>query len=119
MAKMLKVILKNLFNKPATRLYPQTQRETFERSRGRIYFEEDNCIYCSICARKCPADAITVDRATSTWKLDAFRCIICGECVTACPKKTIAMNNQRRQSAPVKKVITVAKQTEPAASKEE
>jgi len=119
MAKMLKVVLKNLFNKPATRLYPKTKREAFERSRGRIYFEESNCIYCSICARKCPADAITVDRATSTWKLDAFRCIICGECVTACPKKTITMTNERRTCGPERKVITVVKQNEAAATKQD
>lgn len=107
MAKMLKLILKNFINKPATRLYPTTSRPPFERTRGRIYFNEKTCIYCSICARKCPADAIKVTRGTSTWELDAFRCIVCGECVAACPKKSITMNNEIRHSSPNKKYVII------------
>jgi ech hydrogenase subunit F len=107
---MLSRIFKNFTNKPVTRLYPVYKREPFERTRGRIFFEEENCIYCGICQRKCPADAIKVDRAASTWELDAFRCIICGECVTSCPKKTIKMTNERRSCSPQKKYISIKKQ---------
>lgn len=106
MLNMLKVITKNFFSKPATRLYPAYERPAFERSRGRIVLNPDNCILCSICARKCPADAITVDRATGKWELDAFRCIICGECVASCPKKTISMTNERRHSADLPEIVT-------------
>jgi len=106
---MLKLVWKNLLNKPATRLYPVAKENTFERTRGRIFFEEKDCIYCGICARKCPADAIKVTRASNTWELDTLRCIICGECVNDCPKKCITMNSRRRSSGSNKKVITFTK----------
>ena len=100
MFDMFKVITKNFFSKPVTRLYPlNTERKPFERSRGRIIFNPENCMLCSLCARRCPADAITVDRKTGKWELNVFRCIICGECVKSCPKKCITMSSQRRHSA--------------------
>lgn len=106
MANMLKLVMKNLFTKPATRLYPVAKENTFDRTRGRIFFDQTDCIYCSICARKCPADAIKVDRATNTWELDTFRCVICSECVNVCPKKSITMNSRRRSCTSNQKVIT-------------
>lgn len=100
MFDMFKVITKNFFSKPTTRLYPvNPERKPFERSRGRIIFNPDNCMLCSLCAKKCPADAITVDRNAGKWELNSFRCIICGECVNSCPKKCITMSNERRHSA--------------------
>lgn len=99
MSNMFNIIMKNFFSKKATRLYPiEKEREPFLRSRGRIQFDKTNCILCSLCARKCPADAITVDRTNGKWQLNCYRCVICGACVTACPKKCITMNNQRRKA---------------------
>jgi ech hydrogenase subunit F len=119
MANMLKLVFKNLFNKPATRLYPVAKENTFERTRGRIFFDQTDCIYCSICARKCPADAIKVTRATNTWELDTLRCIICSECVNVCPKKSITMNSRRRPSSSNKKIITFTRvKEEPVVTKE-
>lgn len=115
MANMLKLILKNFVSKPATRPYPAVEREPFERTRGRIFFDDSNCIYCGICSKKCPADAITVDRGKTTWKLNTFRCIVCGECVNSCPKKCIKMTNERRTVAESKKIITITKHLEVAA----
>lgn len=109
MAKMLPFIIKNLFSKPATRLYPDINREPFERFRGRIVCDDANCIYCTLCEKKCPADAIRVNRTNKTWELDAFRCIICGECVSVCPKKCITMNNERRSAALEKEFILLKK----------
>lgn len=109
MLEMLKVVLSNLFSKPATRKYPYTVREPFERSRGQISFSDTNCVYCGLCSKKCPADAIKVDRLTKTWELDAYRCIICGECVGSCPKKCISMCNERREPTEDKLIITYTK----------
>lgn len=107
MANMLQLITRNFFNKKQTRLFPAAaERPAFERSRGRIVLNPDTCILCSICARRCPADAIVVDRKEGKWELDALRCIICGECATACPKKSITMNNDRRHAAEGKEIIT-------------
>ena len=49
------------------------------------------CVYCTICAKKCPAGALEVDRAAKTWKLDEDNCVGCGTCAEACPKKAILM----------------------------
>ena len=119
MANMLKLVFKNLFSKPATRLYPVAKENTFERTRGRIFFDQKNCIYCNICARKCPADAIKVTRATNTWELDTLRCIICSECVNVCPKQCITMQSRRRPTSSSKKIITFTRIDEkPVATKE-
>jgi ech hydrogenase subunit F len=107
MAKMFDLVTKNFFAKKPTRLFPiAPERVAFARSRGRIVFDEKTCILCSICARRCPADAITVNRATGKWELDAFRCIICGECVAACPKKSITMSNERRHGSETQVIET-------------
>lgn len=109
MPGMINRVFKNILSKPATRLYPLYTREPYERTRGRIFFDPENCIYCSLCQKKCPADAINVDRQNTTWELNAFRCIVCGECVGACPKKCISMTNERRHCSDTKKTISIKK----------
>lgn len=106
---MLKLIQYNFFHKPPTRLYPKEIRKPFERTRGQIIFNNENCIYCGLCARKCPADAITVNRTDKSWGLNAFRCIICSECVSVCPKKSITLSNERRTANIEKLIITDTK----------
>lgn len=110
MPGMINRVFKNLVSKPATRMYPVKVREPFERTRGRIYIDPAACIYCGICQKRCPADAITVDRPNSTWELDAFRCIVCGQCAVDCPKKCIVMTNERRSCSQVKKVVSLKKE---------
>ena len=51
----------------------------------------DVCVFCTLCARKCPAEAITVDRAEKRWGLDRDACLSCGLCAQSCPKKCISM----------------------------
>ena len=61
------------------------------RDDGKPVQDPAKCIYCTICARKCPAGALTVDRAAKTWALDEDACVACGTCAAACPKKAIIM----------------------------
>ena len=51
--------------------------------------DPSKCVYCTICARKCPAGALTVDRAAKTWTLDEDLCVGGGTCAESCPKKCI------------------------------
>ena len=93
MFNMLKNVIENLFSKPATRKYPFDKREPFANARGRISgIEIDKCIFCGICNRKCPADALIVNKIEKSWEIDPFKCVIGGLCVEVCPKKCILMD---------------------------
>lgn len=59
------------------------------REDGKPVNDPARCVYCTICARKCPAEALTVDRAAKTWTLDEDKCIACGNCAEVCPKNCI------------------------------
>ncbi|MBQ6466207.1 MAG: 4Fe-4S binding protein [Oscillospiraceae bacterium] len=61
------------------------------RDDGKPVQDPAKCVYCTICAKKCPAGALEVDRANKTWKLDEDLCVACGTCAGACPKKAIYM----------------------------
>ena len=68
--KIKNVVLRSLFKKPATLCYPVVCRDYPEASKGHIAVDMASCICCGICARKCPADAITVDRANKSWEIN-------------------------------------------------
>ena len=48
---------------------------------------ETACIACSLCARNCPAEAITVENMNAT--INQSKCTACGTCIGKCPKKAI------------------------------
>ncbi|MDO4746416.1 MAG: 4Fe-4S binding protein [Bacillota bacterium] len=104
--RIAKVLFKSLFKKPATLMYPVVQREWQERTRGSVDIHVDSCILCGICGRRCPADAIEVDRKAGTWVIHRMQCIQCGECISACPKKCLEMNNQYTEPQAEKVVDT-------------
>jgi formate hydrogenlyase subunit 6/NADH:ubiquinone oxidoreductase subunit I len=89
---MTKNLLKNLFSRPATLMYPKTAAKKFPATRGHLENDMDRCILCGSCQRKCPCVAIQVDRLARKWELDVFRCISCGCCVEACPVKCLRMD---------------------------
>lgn len=61
------------------------------RDDGKPVQDPAKCIYCTLCARNCPAGALTVDRKAKTWVLDEDLCVACGTCQGACPKDAIIM----------------------------
>jgi len=91
---MVKNVLNNLFSKPATRLYPKEKRPFFKGTRGSLEIEIDKCIFCGICQRKCPANAIVVDRNAKMWQLNQYKCVLCNVCVESCPKKCLISKEQ-------------------------
>lgn len=92
MFDMFGTIMKNMFSKPATRRYPFEVRKDIKDTRGSIDVNIYDCIFCGICMRRCPADAIVVNKEEKSWQIDKFKCVICGECVKVCPKQCINMN---------------------------
>ena len=69
-------MLGNLFKPPATSQYPFKPRKVYEADRGKVINNIDNCIFCGMCMRNCPSDAITVDRNARTWKINRFACVL-------------------------------------------
>ena len=71
----------------------QKQIETFTRPQKETLYPHagDACVYCTLCAQKCPKQAIQVDRSAKRWKLDKTACVGCGSCARSCPKQCIEM----------------------------
>lgn len=97
MFEMLKPVMKNLVSKPATRLYPVEVREPFPGTRGHLQLDTELCIHCTICAKKCPANCITVEREQKIFNFDPYACVMCSVCVEACPKSALSMNSYWRK----------------------
>lgn len=91
--KLGKMTLRSLFKKPATLMYPVIPRKWQERTRGHIAIAADDCIFCGICQKKCPTNALTVDKAERTWTIERMKCIQCSCCVEACPTKCLTNEN--------------------------
>ncbi|MEG2199590.1 MAG: 4Fe-4S binding protein [Anaerovorax sp.] len=89
MFKMGRMVMRSLFKKPATLMYPVVPREYFAGTRGHISIDENSCILCGICQKKCPSEAIQVVRKDKTWTIDKGACVLCNVCVEACPKKCL------------------------------
>ena len=86
------LVSKAAVSKPATRLYPFAKREPYAATRGHVVIQMSSCNFCTLCAKKCPTDAIEVDRAGRVWRIDRLRCIQCRACVDACNKKSLTLD---------------------------
>ena len=58
---MTKLALRWALTKPPTSRYPFEARRIIAGSRGRLVFTKDNCVYCTVCAKKCPTGALMVN----------------------------------------------------------
>ena len=90
--EMARLAVKWLLTKPATTAYPFVPRTPLSGSRGELVFTKENCVYCTVCAKKCPTGALTVVRAQKKWSINRLRCISCGACVDICPKNSLALS---------------------------
>lgn len=89
---MLRQVLRSIFKKPATLLYPFKKTPMPDRFRGKIAFHPERCIGCKLCMRDCPADAITITKVGEKQfdcTIDLGKCIYCAQCVDSCMKKAL------------------------------
>jgi formate hydrogenlyase subunit 6/NADH:ubiquinone oxidoreductase subunit I len=96
--EMSKLALKWAFKKPPTSQYPFAPRQPLAGSRGQLAFLKETCVYCNVCAKKCPTGALVVNRAQKRWTIDRLRCISCGYCVEVCPKDSLSMDTGHGKS---------------------
>lgn len=78
---------------------------------GDLTCNKDECVYCGLCAKACPADALKVDRKEKIWEVDQDACAKCGTCVEKCPKKCLSMGDAEEE----KKAETAAEKSDAAA----
>jgi ech hydrogenase subunit F len=102
-----KTLIHSLFSKPPTVKLSKLNEHYQERTRGHVVNEIEQCIYCGICSRKCPTNAIVVDRGARTWSINRFDCIQCRSCVDNCPKKCLTMANEQTPVSFEKYVDTI------------
>jgi len=115
MAIMIPNVISNLTHRPRTRMYPVEVRQPPMGARGHIEFDMEKCIFCSLCAKRCPADAITVDRKGKTLTFAPLRCIVCEACMEGCAKDAIELFAQWRSPVTVvsSQINTASAQDEP------
>ena len=84
--------LRNLLSRPATRRYPSETRPHFAGTRGTLEFDLASCVFCGLCARRCPTGALTVSREERFFAIEQLRCIACGVCIDLCNKDSLRMS---------------------------
>jgi formate hydrogenlyase subunit 6/NADH:ubiquinone oxidoreductase subunit I len=99
MSNLLGNIFRSVTRGPATRRYPFERRAAPGGARGRLEMEISTCIFCGLCQRRCPANAIAVAREPKSWTCDPYACILCGACIEACPKDCLRFDKEHRPPA--------------------
>lgn len=107
--KLGKMTLRSLFSKPETIRYPFEEPEHPACMKGLVEFDYSNCIYCGICEKRCPTNAISVSKEDETWTIDHFACIQCGSCIRECPKSCLTMDPVLVHPSTTKTKVTVSK----------
>jgi ech hydrogenase subunit F len=87
------MIMKSLFGKPATLMYPQQKRTFTDATRGKVENEIEKCIFCRLCEKNCPTSALAVTKEKNEWDIDSLKCCQCRRCVEVCPVKCLSMDN--------------------------
>lgn len=106
MLTMLKNAVLNLMKPPATINYPFTPIPLTRDARGALKIDGPLCIYCGLCVKACPANALKVNRNDKHWEVDPFQCVNCAACVDVCPKKCLSFEEQYTQAALEKKTVS-------------
>jgi ech hydrogenase subunit F len=92
--EMVKTALITVLRRPVTIRYPAEPAKKTDLSRGHVIIDESRCISCSLCQKRCPAQAIVVLKEEKTWQIDRLRCVVCRACVDVCPVKCLFMDTQ-------------------------
>jgi NADH-quinone oxidoreductase chain I len=118
-AKGMVVTMKNAVREPITTQYPEKKLNISRRSRGnQLIWNKPACISCSMCARACPVNCITMVTSRDENKklqmdkmdVDTGVCISCGLCVEACPQKCLFMSRDYEKAVYSRKKLKLTKE---------
>jgi ech hydrogenase subunit F len=90
--EMARIAIRTVFSRPATLMYPTRPAKRTEISRGHVVIDGSRCISCLLCMKRCPAEALCVDKEARTWTIDRLRCVVCKCCVDVCPVSCLTMD---------------------------
>lgn len=84
---------------------------------GPLTCDLETCVYCGICAKECPVDALKVERKPDKiWEVDQDECISCGACIDKCPKGSLSFGGAEAADAPAKEDAPAEEKAEAAAA---
>jgi formate hydrogenlyase subunit 6/NADH:ubiquinone oxidoreductase subunit I len=106
---MLGDVIRSLFRRPATELYPFTRRPAPERFRGKLVYDPAKCSGCQLCIKDCPSEAIelvVLDKVNKKFVLRYHqdRCTYCAQCVVNCRFNCLDMSSEMWELAAVNKL---------------
>jgi len=67
--------------------------------------DEETCVQCKVCVKKCPMETISFNEADNKVVITLENCIGCGICATNCAKNAIKMNKNQNIIPPDKNKI--------------
>ncbi len=67
--------------------------------------DEDTCVQCKVCVKKCPMETISFNEDENKVIINLERCIGCGVCATNCAKNAIKMNKNKNIIPPDKNKV--------------
>lgn len=70
---------------------------------------DDRCIACKKCERRCPVEAIDIDKKM----INRDKCIMCAACINGCPVKAITYKSKKLKNMMTKLESTRSKRREP------
>ena len=93
----LGILLRNVEN--YDNVFTREEIDTLFREVVSYYIEPDKCQACTICARRCPAQAI-ISARNEVHIIEQDKCIKCGTCLEVCPARFSAVAKLSGQSVP-------------------
>ena len=96
-----KTLFGSMLSKPSTIKLKELNSHFTPHTRGHVENDINACIFCGLCARRCPTHAIAVGKQERVWAIERFNCVQCNCCVEVCPANCLRMANESTEVSPV------------------